>query len=457
MTTAGLSAAEARRRWGYLILAGLAVLVLLAPFFALTSGYRLDIFRFAMYLGILAATWSLLAGIAGQFSFAHIAIAGLAAYASAIWVRDISGAMGGIAFGIIFATLFATVVGLLMGLLLLRLRAAYLALFTIAFAEIVRLAVVAETDLTGGRLSLAVRQLPGEELFYHYLIFGLLVLMLAIIYGLLRSQIGLFLRAMREDEEAAAAMGVHVVRLKVFVFTLTSALIGLSAAIYTHTTPRLTPDTLTLLQMGIVIAVAVIGGIESPLAAAIGGLVMFMVLENLRRIQLSAGAAAAWAAFFALGVLVLVWVIWRARRKADEPFPAALWKLTPWLAAAMVVALPVTSVPSPWSRLLAAAAITLLSVFAVLTARADLVDWVDRILPAIVVAAVLLVLAVWLLLAGRVAVDVGVWRFAVFGLVLMFTLRFAYNGLVAPLLDYFSGRREAMAMTVALRDEAEDA
>ena len=457
MTASATAATDRRRRVGYLILLALVVLVALAPFLVLTSGYRLDIFRNAMYFAILAATWSLLAGISGQFSFAHVAIAGLAGYASAIWAQRVAGAVGSVPAGILFGTLVATALGLGMGLLLLRLRAAYLALFTIAFAEIARLFVVAEIDLTGGRLSLAVAQLPGEELFYHYLIFGLLVAVLAFIYWLLGSQTGLFLRAMREDEEAAAAMGVHVVRLKVFVFTLTSALIGFSASVYAHTTPRLTPDTMTLLQMGIVIAIAVIGGIESPLAAAIGAVIMFMVLENLRRVELAAGPTYALAILALIGVVVLAWVIWRTMRASGESFPTGFWRYLGWLAGAVALGVAASFTGSPWGWILALGAIALLAVFLVQTGRAGFPGWVEQTLAAFTTGAVLLTLAIALIGAGDVSVELGVWRFAVFGLVLMLTLRFAYNGLVVPILNYFSGRREAMARTVSLRDEAEAA
>lgn len=334
---------ERRVRAGGVLLAAVLLLLVAAPFLFLTSSYRLSIGHLAFYMAILSATWSLLAGVAGQFSFAHVALAGLGGYAGAIWGNLLAPGqpfLGSVGLQILVGTLFAWVVGTLLGLLLLRLRAAYLALFTIAFSEIARLVIVAESQWTGGRLSLRVMELPGSDLVHYYLMLGLLVAVLALIYGLLASRTGLFLRAMREEYGAAAAMGVHVTRLKVFVFSLTAALVGFAASVYFHTVPRLVPENLDFLQMSLVIAYAVIGGLEHPLAAALSAATMTFVLELLRRIEVG-----------------------------------------PWV------------------------------------------------------------------------IDLGVWRYAAFGVLVVLTVRFARNGLLVPLFDFLAGEAARRRETVAPREE----
>jgi branched-chain amino acid transport system permease protein len=264
------------------------VLLLLLPAAGLGE-YRLYIARLALFGGAMAATWSLLAGVAGQFSFAHVAIGGIAAYSSAIWCRDIGvlvPAFAGPWLGLAVGVGVATVAGTAVGMVVLGLRGAYLALFTLAFGEIARLVVIAEKDFTGGRLSLAVRALPGGAVEHYYLVAGTLLLVLAVTYGTLRSRLGLFLRALREDADAAAAMGVDTTRLKVLVFALTSLLVGLSAGVYYQTTPRLTPDVLNLLEMGFVVVYAVFGGLESPVAGVIGAILLSVLLELLRVIEI---------------------------------------------------------------------------------------------------------------------------------------------------------------------------
>lgn len=438
------------------------VLILAAPFLFITTGYRLDISRLAIYIAILAATWSLLAGVAGQFSFAHVAIAGLGSYASAIWARDISGSFGSIYASIIFGTLFAWAIGTLLGLLLLRLRAAYLSLFTIAFAEMARLIVVAEVDLTGGRLSLAVPLLPGDERTHYYLMIALLATNLGVVYWLLRSRFGLFLHAMREDEEAASALGVDVIRLKVMVFSLTSLLVGASATIYTHTVSRIAPERLDLLVMGQVIAVAVVGGIESPLAAAIGALIAFWVLESLREIDIGVAGMDTFTIVAGLVLIALVWSVLRAKAKARQPWPSGLAKNAPLLAVGVGFLVGFLYLVGPaqglarWlSWLLLAPAVWAFASFVARSESAGVASWASRLLPKIVAGAVVVGLLARLVTSHSFAIQLGAWRFGIFGLVLMISLRFARNGLIYPILQYFSGADEARERTVAFRDSAD--
>ncbi len=330
-----------RRRAGLLLLAALVALALAAPRLFLTNGYLLDVARLALYLAALAGTWSLLAGVAGQFSFAHVAIAGLAGYATAVWSHQVgsgSPELAGVGVAIVAGTCFATLVGSILALLLSRLRGAYLALFTIAFGEIAHTVVIAETDLTGGSIGIVPPQLPGSDLAHYYVLLAIVVAELAGVYWLLRSRFGLLLRAMREDVVAAAAMGVQVRRLKRAVLVLSAFLVGLVGAAYASVVPRIGPDSVDLLLMTQVIAFAIIGGLESPLAAAIAAVVLTFFLEASRSVDI----------------------------------------------------------------------------------------------------------------AG-VHVDVGVWRYALFGAVLVLTLRFAPNGLLTPLLATLGGREARMRDDVASR------
>ncbi len=275
-------------RSGVLLLGSVVVLIL-APVQWITSDYQLDIARLALYAACLTATWSLLAGIAGQFSFGHVAIAGIAAYTGAIWGREISAQtpiLGTIWASVAVGAVGALILGTALGLVVLRLRGAYLALFTLAFGEIARLVIIAEKDVTGGRLSLAIAQLPGDSRVHYYVVLGAVLAVLAVVYWVIGSRVGLFLRALREDADAASAMGVDVIRLKTLVFSLTALLVGLTASVYYHTTPRLTPEILDLLEMGFLVVYAVVGGLESPLAGALAAMVLVVTLEALRVVKI---------------------------------------------------------------------------------------------------------------------------------------------------------------------------
>jgi branched-chain amino acid transport system permease protein len=165
---------------------------------------------------------------------------------------------------------------------------AYLALFTIAFSELFRIALLTEFQFTEGSNGLQLSKLwegvtgTGE----YYAMLALLLAGMAFMYWLAGSRIGLFLRSMREDQEAASAMGVNVVLYKVLIFVITSLIAGLAGAMFYHQVGIVTPNTIEILQMSLVIAMAVIGGIESLLGAAIGAFLTRIGLEMLREITI---------------------------------------------------------------------------------------------------------------------------------------------------------------------------
>ena len=291
-----------RRRLGYVLLGLVIVYFLWFPNDTSQSNYAKTVFISGFFYAIMSSSWALLAGIAGQFSFGHMAFMGIGAYAAGLIARDgIMFAMLGVSVtsesisaigAILIGTVVAGAVGLVIGWLLLRLRSAYLALFTIAFSELFRIMMLTEYDYTGGSNGLSLRPLlqvadvDAARQIEYYLMFALLILCLAVMYLVVRSPIGMFLRAMREDEDAASALGVNVVRYKILVFVFTSMIVGLAGAIFYSDvgSERIIPEQLEVLQMSLVIAYAVIGGMESLLGAAAGAFISRYLLEATRTV-----------------------------------------------------------------------------------------------------------------------------------------------------------------------------
>ena len=261
------------------VLGGL-VLILILPLFV--QSYWLHVLITAYFYAILASSWALLAGYGGQFSFAHMAFMAIGAYVGGLVSVNLDVP---IVVSILIGTLAAGVAGLIIGALTVRFKAAYLALFTIAFSEILRTILRAEAQITRGDRGLkltplfpdAISRLPD-----YYVLAGLLIFCLIFMYWLVQSRVGLFLRAIREDETAAAARGVDVVRYKVLVFVLTSMIAGIAGAVFANYVTIITPNIMVLPQMGLVIAMAIIGGVESLIAAAIGAILIQISLELLR-------------------------------------------------------------------------------------------------------------------------------------------------------------------------------
>ena len=265
----------------WVLAGGLFIIALLVPFFLET--YWLHVMIIAYFYALLASSWSLLAGYAGQFSFGHMAFMAIGGYTTGLLGRFFN---VGPLLGILLGTLMAGLMGLAIGALVLRFKASYLALFTIAFSEILRMILNGESDITRGDQGLRITPLLGEDIIskvpYYYIMLALLVICIVLMYWLANSRIGLFLRAIREDEDAAAARGVNVVRYKVLTFVITSMIAGLAGGFFAHYITLITPNIMIIPQMGLVIAMAIVGGVESLIAAALGGVIIQVSLELLR-------------------------------------------------------------------------------------------------------------------------------------------------------------------------------
>jgi branched-chain amino acid transport system permease protein len=225
----------------------------------------------------------LLAGFTGQLSFAHIAFSAIGAYTTGLLTLYTKIP---VVVGVLTATLFAGVVGLGVGLLCLRLRKGYLLLVTFAFAEIVRRILFVEYKITGGDHGLKIPYLFGEfgSPLNYYTLLSMAVICVSFIFLILRSHIGLYLKSIREDEEAAAVMGLNVVRWKLTAFVVSSLIAGLSGAIYAHYIGVIHPDMLGLLEMGNITAMVVIGGIGTIVGPILGALFMELTSEIIRPI-----------------------------------------------------------------------------------------------------------------------------------------------------------------------------
>ncbi len=416
-------------------IAGLVGLIILAlipfaydifPFLppGLVNNYTLHVLIVSFYYAVLASSWSLLMGYAGQFSFAHMAFAGLAGYTTGMMGKF--WATGPIT-GIIAGTLVAGLFGWIVGLLVLRLRSTYLALFTIAFAEIVRFVTNAEIYYTGGGNGLQMDPLfpNGVDLGFisfdsvnkippYFVMFFLMLALIGFMYWLASTRFGLFLRAIREDEEAAAAMGVNVVRYKVLVFVITSMIVGLVGGVRAHYITIISPNDMIILWMSLVITMAVLGGIESLIASAIGGIVVFVMLEYLRT-NFAFTSVMTIGLTFIFGLILYQLGLYSAKRSGQalknmHKTMLAVGSVVIGLGIAWSVATPLTTGLSyAWF------------------------DMTGSLLPE--------------------QVDMSDWRLVFFGLALMLTLRFYQNGLLYPILQRVS-RAGSLAETVAKRDAA---
>lgn len=202
-----------------------------------TSNVVLNFLVFTLILAIAAQGWNLLGGYGGQYSFGHAAFFGMGAYVSAILQQRFGvNAYPAVAFGIAAAALL----GYAIGAMVFRagLRGSYFALVTLAFAEVLRILANA-TEITGGAAGLLISlNLGAGNLQFanrsSFLIVGAVLLALAMLITLAleKSRLGAQLVAVRENEAAAAALGVDILAVKLRTISLSAALTGAAGALY---------------------------------------------------------------------------------------------------------------------------------------------------------------------------------------------------------------------------------
>ena len=262
------------------LIAAAAVLLALVP--AFVGDFTLHMLTTSCYYTILAASWNLLAGFTGQFSLAHQAFAAVGAYTSGLLIRYFAVPIWlGIASGILVAALL----GYALGRMVLSMRAIYLAIATWAFAETIHIVLAAAYPITRGELGLDVPPLFRnlDPLSYYYLFAALAFTSVLVMYALVRSPLGQFMRAIKDDELRAESLGVDTTRVKILVFTVSSAFAGLAGAFYAHYVVVLSPQLADFNEMAKLIIMVVLGGLGSVAGPIIGATPVQVLLTWLQK------------------------------------------------------------------------------------------------------------------------------------------------------------------------------
>jgi len=283
---------------GAAVIAGVAAAALaLVP--ALAGDFTLHMLTTSCYYTILAASWNLLAGFTGQFSLAHQAFAAIGAYTSGLLIRYFAVPIWfGISSGVVVAALF----GYALGRMVLSMRAIYLAIATWAFAETIHIVLTAAYPITRGELGLDVPPLFRnlDPLSYYYLFAALAFVSVLAMYAMVRSPLGQFMRAIKDDELRAESLGVDTTRVKIVVFTVSSAFAGLAGAFYAHYVIVLSPQLADFNEMAKLIIMVVLGGLGSVAGPLIGATPVQVLITWLQKYG-------EWdMVIFALAVIVLM-------------------------------------------------------------------------------------------------------------------------------------------------------
>jgi branched-chain amino acid transport system permease protein len=255
---------NAFRTYGAIVIA--ALLLALLPL-VVQSNTVINALVTSLIIGLAGQGWNLLGGYGGQFSFGHAAFFGTGAYANAV----LQAHYGVNAYAAMpAATALGAVVGAIIGFLSFRsgLRGSYFALITLAFAEVFRI-ITNVTPITGGAAGTLIKLQVSAENFqfasrtvYYWIILALVVAAMLLMRGVERHRFGAYLVAVRENEDAARALGVDALRVKLKAITLSAGITALAGAFYVQ----------YFLFVDSSIAFGTWISIEALLASIIGGL-----------------------------------------------------------------------------------------------------------------------------------------------------------------------------------------
>lgn len=258
-------------------MAGIALTVvgLGVPLFVGDPGLQ-DLAVLSAYYLLLAGGWNVLAGFTGQFSFAHAALAAVGAYTTALlesrWNVPVAATLP-------LAGVATALVGGVLGVVLLRVRGVYLSLVSFAFAGAFSAWLYGAFDFTGGGRGHTTEILfPGIDLSpYVWLAFGLVVAYFVSQELLLNSRWGLHLIAVRDREEVAEGLGVRSRQIKVAVFAFSSFWAGVAGSMYAAYEGIVAPSIGNLLTMGLILAMAVVGGMGRRFGPLVGVLLLQVI------------------------------------------------------------------------------------------------------------------------------------------------------------------------------------
>jgi len=268
------------------IVLGILLLIFVCIPLFVKSPYILNIFVLVFYMSTLSMAWNLLGGMTGQNSLGHAAYMGLGAYASCLlitkaginpWFSAILGmVIVGLVAGIIFYPCFI-------------LRGPYFTLVSIAFGEALRQFIInsaffgraSGVGLPFGRDSWLNFRF-GSKIPYYYVGLAMLLLVYLLMKKIERSKMGYALRTIREDEDAAAAIGINPTRYKIMAVVVSAMVAALVGFFYASYIRYIDPELMVLAKSTESVLPAVVGGaayVEGPL---VGGLIMIPLSEFLR-------------------------------------------------------------------------------------------------------------------------------------------------------------------------------
>jgi branched-chain amino acid transport system permease protein len=318
---------EGVSRRALLLLAALFTIMVIAPL--VINDYLLTVLILILYFAYLGQSWNIMMGFAGHLSLGHAIYVGLGAYtAAALYIHFGIGPW----IGLLAAVPLAMACGAMIGFLAFRFGVAgvYFAILTIAFAEFARIGFD-HFDWIGGSagLFLPVAQHAGNDLWllrgapsmFYYVILAATVLAFIVCHILLRSRIGYFWLAIREDEQAARAVGIDTFRYKMYAVVISAGMTSFAGMFYAFFYNNLFPEQVFHILRSIELILGpIIGGVGTLFGPILGAFVLTGLAETLNAVLGAFGLDVPGAKQVFYGICLLLVIL---------AVPDGIW---PWLA-----------------------------------------------------------------------------------------------------------------------------
>ena len=221
---------------------------------------------------IMAVSLNICTGYLGQLPLGHAGFMAVGAYAGALFWKAVPGLPTPVAIvcGILIAGLAASLFGVIIGVPALRLKGDYLAIITLGFGEIIRIAIINLPDITGGTPGLL--NVPKYTNFT--VTFLCLVVCCFVVHNLMHSRHGRAILAIRDNEIAADCCGINLTAYKVFAFALSAFFAGVAGAVYAGLQGSLFPKSFDFMASINVLVMVVLGGMGSMTGSIIAATVL---------------------------------------------------------------------------------------------------------------------------------------------------------------------------------------
>jgi branched-chain amino acid transport system permease protein len=269
------------------VLIVVVIVALIFPF--VFSHYQVNIMTTALIYVMLGLGLNIEVGLAGLLDLGYVAFYAVGAYSYALLNYHF-----GLGFWMALPTgaCLAAFFGILVGFPVLRLRGDYLAIVTLAFAEIIRLTLENWNTFSFGPSGISNIPRPGffgrnltpeqSAIYMYFLLIVLCLLTIFVIHRLQHSRIGRAWVALREDELACQAMGIDKTKAKLAAFALGATWAGMAGVLFAAKTTFINPASFTFLESAMILSIVVLGGMGSIAGVIIAALAIILIPEYLR-------------------------------------------------------------------------------------------------------------------------------------------------------------------------------